>query len=556
MDFSIWNFLAGLAIVLFGMEVLEDTIKSASAESLKKWLKRFASTPLKAIFSGFGITAILQSSSVVSLIILAFVWAWLLSLPNAIGAIIWANVGSTILWVIVLAIGFSFNISGFALSMIAVWGLLNKFFHNIIIKNIGKIILSFWFLFYWLWILRDAVDVFSASINLAQYSYIGWIWWFFIGIVVTAILHSSGAMSIITLAALHGGIIDFPQGMMIIAWANIGTCITAIWGAIWWTAKKKQVAAAHVIFNVISWLLVLIFWQPLTWLFMELFNFPSQAVTALAIFQLIYNIIGAILFYPFIDPLSRFLQRYIHDEKPDYTLWVSTLELTDIDIAIPVIKNDAITLLKKIFKFNVHHLRIDQKKLLQKDISFDTKVSLEYILNNDALHEDYHIMKVIEENILWFILKAMHQPNISKENLKSLQDLYQSIESMMYAAKAWKDTENNTALLFQSDNVFIKNRIVELKKEMVELYLNIADIINNTDVEKNYDNVLWIIQKNKLNNIIFVEKISEYLQNNTIDQWLLSDLFHVSQANERSNDAIIESLKKIFVSEKERKYIN
>lgn len=92
MEFSLWTFLAGLAIVLFGMEVLEDTIKSASAESLKRWLKTFANTPLKAIFSGFGITSILQSSSVVSLIILAFVGAGLLTLPNAIGAIVGANV--------------------------------------------------------------------------------------------------------------------------------------------------------------------------------------------------------------------------------------------------------------------------------------------------------------------------------------------------------------------------------------------------------------------------------------------------------------------------------
>lgn len=555
MDFSIWNFLAWLAIVLFGMEVLEDTIKSVSAESLKKWLKTFANTPLKAIFSGFGITAILQSSSVVSLIILAFVWAGLLSLPNAIWAIIWANVWSTILGVIVLGIWFSFNISSFALTMIAVGGLVNKFFHNIILKNIGKIVLSFWFLFYWLGILRDAVDVFSSSIDLAQYSYIWWGWWFLIGIVVTAILHSSGAMSIITLAALHGGIIDFPQGMMIIAGANIGTCVTAIWWAMWWSAQKKQVAAAHVIFNVISGVLVLIFGQPLTWIFQELFSFPGQAVTALAIFQLIYNIIWAILFYPFIYPLSKFLQRRIHEEKPDYTLGVSTLELTDIDIAIPVLQNDVIMLLKKIFKFNVHHLRIDQKKLLQKDISFDTKVSLEYILNHEALSEDYHVMKVIEESILGFILKAMHQPTISKESLKKLQDLYEATERMIYAAKAWKDIENNTIALFQSDNIFIKNRLQELKKHMVELYVTIADIIDNTDVYKKYDTVVNIINTIKSDNIIFVQKISEYIMNNNLDQQLLTSLFHVSQANERSNDAIVDALKKIFVQEDQRKYM-
>ncbi len=213
-------------------------------------------------------------------------------------------------------------------------------------------------------------------------------------------------------------------------------------------------------------------------------------------------------------------------------------------------------LLKKIFKFNVHHLRIDQKKLLQKDISFDTKVSLEYILNHEALSEDYHVMKVIEESILGFILKAMHQPTISKESLKKLQDLYEATERMIYAAKAWKDIENNTIALFQSDNIFIKNRLQELKKHMVELYVTIADIIDNTDVYKKYDTVVNIINTIKSDNIIFVQKISEYIINNNLDQQLLTSLFHVSQANERSNDAIVDALKKIFVQEDQRKYMS
>ena len=72
MDFSVWNFLAGLAIVLFGMELLEDTIHDLSGASLKKWLKKLTSTPLQAICSAFGVTALLQSSSVTSLMILAF----------------------------------------------------------------------------------------------------------------------------------------------------------------------------------------------------------------------------------------------------------------------------------------------------------------------------------------------------------------------------------------------------------------------------------------------------------------------------------------------------
>lgn len=231
------------------------------------------------------------------------------------------------------------------------------------------------------------------------------------------------------------------------------------------------------------------------------------------------------------------------------------MELTDVDIALPVIKKDVITLIKKIFKFNVHHVRIDQKTLLKKDVSFDTKVSLEYVLQRDALQEDYHILKIIEETLLNFLLKIMHQGSIEKDKALFLQDMHSAIERMMYAAKARKDTEHNTNNLFMSDNIFIKNRLTVIKKQMVSLYILVAKIIDNDDVEKNYDDMLIIIDNIKKNNEEFVQELSEYLLQNTLDQGLLTDLFHLSQAHERSNDALIESLKRIFLQDDQRKYV-
>ncbi len=486
--------------------------------------------------------------------ILAFAGAWLLTLPSAIWAIIGANVWSTMLWVLVVYVGFSFKIGAFALGMAAIGWLMNKFLLWHTRKGIGKIILAFGFMFFGISLLRDAVVALQYMIDRAQFANTSLIVWFLVGIVVTAALHSSGAMSIIVLWLLYGGLVDFPQAMMLIAWSNIGTCITAIWGAMGWSAIKKQVAASHIIFNVVSWVLVIVFRQPLDTLFHYWFTFPEQATTALAMFQLFYNIIWALLFYPFIWMLARFLQRIYHKEKADYILGVKWLELSDMDVAIPVVRNDIIMLLKKVFKFNVHHLRIDQKALMKEEIDLATKTQLEYVLSHNALAEDYHNLKNIEEELLTYILKALNQPNLSKDNVQLLHLQSNAIERILYAAKAWQDTQHNIHNLYQSDNEFIRGRLLELKTNMIKLYLHIIPIIDGKDINENYDNVTRVAHEIRQDNKKFIDEISDYVTDHTLENWLLSGLFHLVKAFERSNDAILDALKYVFLDNEQRKY--
>jgi phosphate:Na+ symporter len=554
-DFSFRNFLAGLAIVLFGMELLEDTIHDLSGAALKRRLKKLTKTPLQSIMSGFGVTTLLQSSSVTSLMILAFAGAWLMALPSAIWAIIGANVGSTMLGILVVYVGFWFKIGAFALSMIAIWWLMNKFLMMHMWKGLGKIVLSFGFMFFGISLLRDAVGGLATAVDFTLLADIWVLGWFIIGIVVTAVLHSSGAMSIIVLGLLYGGVIDFTQSMMLIAGANIGTCITVVRGALKWTAIKKQVAASHIIFNVVSWVLVLFVPGPLNALFSHFFDFtiPQQATNGLAVFQLVYNIAWAVLFYPAIGWMARQLQRIFHDEKADYTLGVAGLTVSEPAIALPVLKKDAIMLLKKIFKFNVHHLRIDQKALLQDEVPMDIKLSLEYVLNHDALTEDYHVLKVIEEELVTYIVKAMHQPGIDPDVYTELQTLYDAIERMMYAAKSWKDEQNALFELFQSDDDFVQSRLKEIKKRMVAMYVNISDIIDHDNVTGNFDAIVSIAQQVSYDNKQFLEEISDYLNHNNLEKWILTKLFHVSQSRERSNSSMVGALKRLFLSDAQRK---
>lgn len=543
--------MAWIVLVLYGMDLMEISIKDFSWFSLKKWLKKVANTPFKGLLSWLALGAILQSSAVTILIIMTFTSAWFISLASAIWAVVGANVWSTLLWILVVYVGFSFNIASLSLVFVAIWWLVYKFFSSNKRKNAWKMVFAFWLLFYGISILKDSVGVFSTGMDLTMFANIPLIGWFFIGIIFTAILQSSGAMSIITLWALHWWLLTFPQGMAIIAGANIGTCITPYIASLRGAHEKKQVAWSHIVYNVFASFLVMIFIQPLSTLIPKIYNFsePGAQETALAMYQTFYNIFGAILFFPFIKPLSKFLEKIIPDKNLDYELWINKIGLTEVDIILPVIKNDILMLLKKIFKFNVHYLNIDQKALLNDDIWLNKKMDLEVILDQEVILEEYNTCKIIEEDILSYILKLLREESLNELKIKDLQNLYFSVERMMYSAKARKDTHHASGVLFNSDNEFIANRLKQLKKNMVGLYYGISEIIDKNDIQKNYfevEKLTTIIMKD---NKEFLQDVWKYLEKDELEEWLLSELLHFSQAYERSNDAIVDAIEIIFLQQ-------
>lgn len=534
---------------------MEISIKDFSWESLKRWLKKIANKPFKWFLSWSVLGAILQSSAVTILIVMTFASAWFIPLSAAIGAVVGANVWSTLLWILVVYVGFSFNIGALSLVFVAIWWLVYKFFSSNKRKNAWKLVFAFWLLFYGISILKDSVGVFSTGMDLTMFASVPLFGWFVIGIVFTAILQSSGAMSIITLWALHWWLLSFPQGMAIIAWANIGTCITPFIASIKWAQEKKQVAWSHIMYNLFASILVMIFINPLSSLIPKIYNFsvPWAQETALAMYQTVYNIFAAALFFPFINILDKILKKFIPDKKLDYELGINKIGLTEVDIALPVIKSDIVILLKKIFKFNVHHLHVDQKALLNDSIPMSQKMTLEVVFEKEQLLEEYTTCKTIEEDILSYILKMLRENSLSEDKIKAMQNLYFSVERMMYSAKAWKDTQHASNILFNSENQFIIDRLKQLKHTMVKLYYSISEIIDKNNIKKNYAEVesltTLIMQDNKK----FLEDVWKYLQESELEEWILSELLHFSQAYERSNDAMVDAIEILFLQQTDGK---
>ncbi|NCC24358.1 MAG: Na/Pi cotransporter family protein [Deltaproteobacteria bacterium] len=321
--FDGWKFLAGLGIFLFGMFMMEESIKLLAGRSLKALLRRFTGTRLSALLTGIVSTAVLQSSSAVSLMVLAFVGAGLLTLGHAIAVIMGAMVGTTLTAWIVAVFGFSFKIDALALPMIGIGGLgLIVLGHSQRYVHFSKLVAAFGFLFLGLDYMKTSVEAMTASLDLSSLPDLGlWIY-VMVGTVLTAIMQSSSAAIAVTLTAIFAGVIDFGQGAAMVIGANIGTTVTILIGAIGGIPAKKQAAVSSLVFNVGTALVVTLTLPLLLSLIGLVFDPENNAVLGIAAFHTLFNCIGALIFFPAIPVFECFLKRLFPEKRAMLTIFI------------------------------------------------------------------------------------------------------------------------------------------------------------------------------------------------------------------------------------------
>jgi phosphate:Na+ symporter len=315
-EFELWLFLAGLGIFLFGMHMMEESIRVLSGAAFKSLIRRYTGTRPKAILSGMVSTAILQSSSAVSLMVLAFVGAGIMNLVQAIAVMMGAKIGTTATAWIVAVFGFQFNIDTFSLPLIGIGGL------GIILLakspryvNISKLLVAFGFLFMGLDYMKSSVDQISELIDPSVFAGYGILVFALVGVVMTAIMQSSSATIAIVLTMLFSNVIDFQAGAAMVVGANVGTTVTVLLGSIGGTFTKKQAALGQLTFTVGTATVTLVLLPLFMWLVLDLFSFQNNLVLGLALFHTLFNVIGVLWFYPLIPALARKAEKWIPETE-------------------------------------------------------------------------------------------------------------------------------------------------------------------------------------------------------------------------------------------------
>jgi phosphate:Na+ symporter len=250
MEVNYWKLLAGLGIFLFGMYLLEEAIKLLSGKALKKFIRNYTSNRLKAIGTGTFATAILQSSSAVTLIVIALVGAGVMQITNAVSVIIGSNLGTTITSWLVATVGFKTNIESLSLPFIAIGGLGLIFLGKTSkYSNFSKLVVGFGFLFMGLDYMKNSVLQIVENFPLDALINQNFLIYILAGLVITALVQSSSAVVALTLSLIHSEMIQFNDACYIIIGSNIGTTFTVLVGTLGAQSTMKKVALSHFFFN-------------------------------------------------------------------------------------------------------------------------------------------------------------------------------------------------------------------------------------------------------------------------------------------------------------------
>jgi len=351
-EFEIWMFLAGLGIFLFGMHMMEESIRILSGAAFKQMIRKYTATRVKSIFSGMVSTAILQSSSAVSLMVLAFTGAGIMSLVQAVAVMMGAKIGTTATAWLVAVFGFEFNIDAFSLPMIGIGGL------GIILLakspkyvNISKFLVAFGFLFMGLDFMKSSVDQFSEILDPGILVGYGILVFALAGLVLTAIMQSSSATIAIVLTMLFSGVIDFESGAAMVVGANVGTTVTVMLGAIGQLHIKKQAAVCQLVFTTGTAVVTLLLLPVFTWFVMTVLGFSQNVVLGLAMFHTLFNVLGVIIYYPLIPALTAKAEQWIPEREIQMTQYIHKTDPEVSDAAIEALRKEIECQLEQTLKF-------------------------------------------------------------------------------------------------------------------------------------------------------------------------------------------------------------
>ena len=267
---NVLSILGGLAMFLYGMALMSEGLQKSAGDRLRSFMAKMTSNAPKRILTGTLVTALVQSSSATTIMVVSFVNAGLLTLGNAIGVIMGANIGTTLTaWV--TSLGFSVNIALFAVPMMA-FGFILHSMKKSSLKNIGQFLMGFAVMYVGLTFMKDCANVvlgqyetqmmgFFGSIN--DFGFGSIILFLVAGAVLTIVLQASSATMAITMLLAASGLIDFELAVAMVLGENIGTTITANIAAAVANTSAKRAARAHTIFNIVGVIWVLILFTPI-----------------------------------------------------------------------------------------------------------------------------------------------------------------------------------------------------------------------------------------------------------------------------------------------------
>ncbi len=326
-----FQLIGGLGFFLFGMKYMSEGLRKVASDRLKNILSHLTKNRLIALFVGAGATALIQSSSAMTVMLVGFVNASLMTFRQALPVVLGANIGTTFTaWLV--SFFAVFKITHYALPAVGIGFLMMIVARKSTMRQWGEVLFGFGVLFVGIGFMKDAFEPLESSqrildimVNFSKYPILGVL----VGTVVTVLLQSSSATIALVQILAFNGLIDFASAIPIILGDNIGTTITAQIARIGGTTGARRVAWAHTLFNVIGTMYMLVFVYPgwysrfIQWIIPGELA-PNNIMLHIALSHSIFNVSNAIIFFPLIPALQRVVEKLVKpkgdavDSEPQY----------------------------------------------------------------------------------------------------------------------------------------------------------------------------------------------------------------------------------------------
>jgi phosphate:Na+ symporter len=541
-----WKLLAGLGLFLYGMFHLEDTLKQFEGRSFKLFFQKHTKHKLSAILSGTVVTAILQSSSIVNLMVLSFVGAGMLPMQNALSVALGANIGGTFNSWLVALFGFKVDIGLLTYPVIGVAGLALIIFRNKkSLYQISRFFMGFGLLFLGLDFMKESMDAVVNAFDFAPYLNYPRIIFVLIGFVITALIQTSAATIVIVLSALYAHIIPIETAVAIVLGAELGTTIKIVIGSIGGMAAKKRVAFGNILFNFVTTVLGFIFLVPIISFLTNVLTIKDP-IFILVAFQSLINIVGVIAFYFFLDSFAKFLEKRFSNGEKYATFFIQNINTGVISNSMELMEKEVGLFIYRVIQLNEEVFQID--KDIPIDSVYERYTKDKNVLSAATYIEKYNIVKQAEGEILLVYTKMIGDPN-QRHNLKRLNQLMASVRSAMYSAKGMKDIIGDRKQF--SDSVSkVKFDIYKLIKEQLTAFYKQTDsVLLETDQEKVLQSLSDLTQTIKQEYEQRVKNTYQEAGKTIVKEIDISTLFNASRELFSSSESLVSSLKEYLLDE-------
>lgn len=516
MTYSIFDFLqliGSLGIFIFGMKIFSEGLQKMAGSRLKGILSGMTRNRLTGVVTGFGTTAITQSSTTTTVMAVSFVNAGLLTFVQSTGVIMGANIGTTITAWMVSLFGFKFQITPIALAVIGIFFAF-LFSKNTRLRNIAEAMVGFGIIFIGLEFIKGAVpdintnpEIFAFLDSFTDYGFLSMLLFVLLGTVLTLLTQSSSAATAITLVMLFEGWISFPIAAAMVLGENIGTTVTANIAALVGNVHAKRAARFHFFFNVIGviWMLILIY--P----FLHLMDSVVQHFTgsgasvmdpsttarenstlALSLFHTSFNVLNVILLFAFVPYLVRFVE-YIQPDRggdddefhlryisagpmtsPGFSVEQANKEIQQFTTVIDKMHTEVNTLL---FDPEVKHAKVVEKVGKFEELTDELEMEIsDYLVR---ISENTNLEHALTERIRF--MQAMIN------DLERIADIYYQIakltERMTESKASWpEDAASEMQQMMDSVRDAINEMVKNVAKSPEDVSLDTAiDLENRVD---------------------------------------------------------------------------